>query len=157
MQGVAERGRDCVLYSKTGIVGVVQCKKYAARMSRPQVLKEVLKFILFATLDKSILPDLNNFEYWLYVSNDLTGPAIDLVFSFATELQKDVASGNVNKYVGDLVAEYEAFSCYVGALPIADVLDLLNGIRLSVCNATDLTNRIYKQQAILSTFFRHQN
>jgi len=90
----------------------------------------------------------------LYVSNDLTGPAIDLVFSFATELQKDVASGNVNKYVGDLVAEYEAFSCYVGALPIADVLDLLNGIRLSVCNATDLTNRIYKQQAILSTFFR---
>lgn len=72
MQGVSERGRDCVLYNQGKVAGLIQCKKYTGRLTKPQALKEIIKFLLFATLDESLLPDPDNFEYKLYVSNDLT-------------------------------------------------------------------------------------
>jgi hypothetical protein len=154
MQAVAERGRDCVLYRDNIVAGLVQCKKYASRLSRPQVLKELIKFLLFATLERSILPDPENFEYKLYVSNDLTGPAITLIHSYKSEIENELSSGNIAQYIDEVVAEYESFACYRGNPPVADVVALLKSIHVSACNATDLTNRIYKQQALLSSFFR---
>jgi len=123
MQAVGERGRDCVLYSNEAVAAVVQCKKYANRLSRPQVLKELIKFLLFSTLDQSILPDPNNFEYKLYVSNDLSEPAITLINSYTSEIQKDISSNNIFKYVSDLVAEYESFSAYRNHPPVKNVVE----------------------------------
>ncbi|MFV8646195.1 hypothetical protein, partial [Ralstonia pseudosolanacearum] len=37
MQGVGERGRDCILYFESNVRGLVQCKKYEARLTKPQV------------------------------------------------------------------------------------------------------------------------
>lgn len=156
MQAVGERGRDCVLYSNEAVAAVVQCKKYANRLSRPQVLKELIKFLLFSTLDQSILPDPNNFEYKLYVSNDLSEPAITLINSYTSEIQKDISSNNIFKYVSDLVAEYESFSAYRNHPPVKNVVELLKRIRVSYCTSTDLTTRIHHQKNILNNFFRVQ-
>lgn len=156
MQAVGERGRDCVLYSSQSVAGVVQCKKYTGRFSRPLLLKELIKFLLFAQLDQSILPDPDNFEYKLYVSNDLTEPAIALIYSYQAELKKEIGDGSISKYVVDVVAEYESFAAYRDKPPVADVLALLQRIRVSSSNATDLTNRVHRYQDILTSFFRVQ-
>jgi hypothetical protein len=46
MSGVGEKGFDSTLYLNNKIVGLVQCKKYKTRLTKPLVIKEFLKFEL---------------------------------------------------------------------------------------------------------------
>jgi len=154
MQAVSERGRDCVLYSSQSVAGVVQCKKHTGRFTRPLLLKELIKFLLFATQDQSILPEPDHFEYKLHLSNDLTEPAIALIYSYSAELKKEITGGNIAKYVEEVVAEYESFAAYRDSPPVDKVIDLLQRIRVSKSNATDLTSRVHRYQDILTSFFR---
>ncbi|BFN30981.1 hypothetical protein VHTUMSATKI_11760 [Vibrio harveyi] len=153
MQGVAERGRDCSLYNKGTVSGLIQCKKLNARMSKPPVLKEIIKFLLFSILDDELLPDPNNFEYHLYLANDLSEPANTLFQSYNTEIEKEISSGNIDDYVKIVVKDYEAFKSFIGEEPIGDVISLLRKIKISFSNSTDLTARIYKNEKLLSLFF----
>lgn len=153
MQGVSERGRDCVFY-KNGIVsGLIQCKKYASRLSRPQAIKEIVKFLLFSTLDGDLLPDTDNFEYKLYVSNDFTEPTISLIHSYGSEINKEIEQGNIDKYIDDVVNDYESFSTYKKNLPLDKIKELLKKIKITSSNATDLSSRIYRHDNLLSLFF----
>ncbi len=156
MQAVGERGRDCVLYNNQSVVGLVQCKKYTGRLSRPLLLKEIIKFLLFAKLDQSILPNPDNFEYKLYISNDLTEPAVALIYSYPLELKKEIKNENISKYVAEVVNEYESFAAYRHKPPVAHVIALLQRIRVSSSNATELTSRVHRYQDILTSFFRVQ-
>ena len=153
MQGVGERGRDCILYSHDTICGLIQCKKYTGRVSRPQVIKEIVKFLLYSIDDKSLLPNPQKFEYKLYVSNDLTGPAIVLINSFAKEIQSEISSGKINKYIEDIVEEYESLSKFRENPPFDDVVNLIQVISVSSSNAIDLSERIYRKNHILKMFF----
>jgi hypothetical protein len=153
MQGVSERGRDCVFYNHGNVSGLIQCKKYAARLSRPQSIKEMLKFILFSTLDNTLLPDPDNFEYKLYVSNDFTEPTLSLINSYSKEIDKEIDDGNIDKYIEEVVNDYESFSCYKDNLPLGNVKALLKKIKLTSSNATDLSSRVYRYDNLLSMFF----
>jgi len=153
MQGVSERGRDCVLYKNGVVSGLIQCKKYKARLSRPQTIKEILKFLLFSTLDDSLLRDPDNFEYKLYVSNDFAEPTIAFIHSFETEVEKEISEGNIDKYIDEIINEYESFSSYKENRPKDRTKEILRKIKLTSSNATDLSSRIYRQDNILSMFF----
>lgn len=153
MQGVSERGRDCVLYKDGIVAGLVQCKKYAGRLTRPQVLKEIVKFALFAVQDSSIIPNRDAFEYKIFVSNDLTEPAIALVHSYETEVEAEITAGNLTKYATEIVEEYESFAPFRGAPPIEEVLAIVRSIRPTCSNASDLSTRIYGNEEILKSFF----
>lgn len=153
MQGVAERGRDCVLYNNSKIVGLVQCKKYNGRLTKPQTIKEIMKFILFSILDKTILPDPNNFEYNLYVSNDLNGVTIELLSSFNDRIKDEFTNGNIEKYTDDLINEYESFKSFKGNIPLQEIQNLLTTIKVTYQNGIDLTSRILNNSNVLSMFF----
>lgn len=153
MQGVAERGRDCVLYHNSKIVGLVQCKKYNGRLTKPQTIKEIIKFILFSILDKTILPDPNNFEYNLYVSNDLNGVTIELLSSFNDRIKDEFKNGNIEKYTNDLISEYESFKSFEGNIPLLEIQNLLTKIKVTYQNGIDLTSRILNNSNVLSMFF----
>ncbi len=153
MQGIGERGRDCVLYSEEHVSGIVQCKKYKARLSRPAVLKEIVKFLLFSTLDKKILPNPKKFEYQLFVSNDLSEPAIQLIKEFHSEIQEEIKLGNIGKYIDELIEEYKSFSDYKRTPPLQDIIELLSQIKIVYFNCSDLSLRIYNYPDILTTFF----
>lgn len=153
MQGVSERGRDCVLFNNGKVCGLVQCKKHQGRLTRPLVIKEITKFLLFSTLDSDILPDSKNFEYKLYVSNDFTETAIKLIHSFKSEIRLEIKSGNVDKFINELIEEYESFSTYKKNPPSEQINELLMNISVSSSNAIDLTARINKYSEILNLFF----
>ena len=57
MQGVGEQGRDCCLYKDGQVAGVAQCKKYKERLTKPSVIKEILKFLMYSIVDNTIFPD----------------------------------------------------------------------------------------------------
>lgn len=153
MQGVAERGRDCTLYKGDSVCGLIQCKKYSGRVTRPQLIKEIVKFLLFSIADRSLLPDPDTFEYKIYVSNDLTEPAIVLVHSFSTEIDLEISSGAIGRYAKEIVDEYESFSAFRGSPPITELEELLRRISITSSNATDLSARIYRKDHILKMFF----
>lgn len=153
MQGVSERGRDCVLYSKERVAGLVQCKKYHGRLSKPQVIKEILKFLMFSLLDKSILPEPESFEYKIYASNDFSEPAVNLIYAYKDEIEKEIASGKICEYLRGVIEDYESFSGYKNSPPLNEIEKLLKLIKVSSSNATDITMRIYNYDFVLSSFF----
>lgn len=153
MQGVGERGRDCVLYQESRIAGLIQCKKYIGRINKTQVLKELIKFALFALLDNAICPDPSQFNYYLYVSSDFTEPAIDLLFKYRDKIRIEISSGVTNKHLAGVVEEYEAFRPFRDNLPTGEVNEFLQKISVEASIGVDLTRRLYAQPEILRNFF----
>lgn len=153
MQGVSERGRDCVLYKNAIVTGLIQCKKYQSRITKPQVLKEILKFLLFSHIDNSILPNPEDFEYNLYISSDLTEPALLLFHSYKNEIENEIKSKNIERYLESIIEEFESFYLYKNNIPISYIYDMLRKITIRYSNINSLTERIYNNSNILDTFF----
>ncbi|HBE9116851.1 TPA: hypothetical protein KNG88_002541 [Citrobacter braakii] len=154
MQGVGERGRDCILYKGDEICGLIQCKKLAGRISRPMLLKEIIKFILFYLLDKSLIPNPKKFKYILFAANDLSEPALMLLNSHIKEINSEVSKGDFAAYVQQVSNEYESFLKFRINPPTKDVLKIFKSISLSYSNCVDLTSRIYYYSKLTSLFFK---
>ncbi len=107
MQGVGESGRDCVLYKNSIANGTIQCKKYNARISRPECATEIIKFVLFSMLDKTLLPNLNDFTYYFVASADFSGPASTLLDDFAKNI---LAETDLQKWTEEVIKQYKAFT-----------------------------------------------
>lgn len=152
MQGVGERGRDCVIYSNNEVVAVVQCKKYKSNITRPALLRELIKFLLHLTIDASLFSG-NNVKYLFYVSKSLTEPAIALTKQFSNEVLSDIKEGKVKGYIKGIVDEYASFEGYVGEEPYEKIESLLKLTTVEVCDQVDLSYRIQCKPNILQNFF----
>ncbi|EQA7754820.1 TPA: hypothetical protein ACXI7T_002282 [Acinetobacter nosocomialis] len=152
MQGVGERGRDCVLYDNQGVCGLIQCKKYSGRLTKPQILKELIKFALYSILDNSILPNIDSFKYIFYVSNDFTEPSLNLLFNNSIILD-DIENNIINKYIIELVEEYESFRPLRDNPPFENIYNILRRLKISGVNGSELTSRIQILPTILQSFF----
>lgn len=73
----ADKGRDVWLTNKEMPVGLVQCKREAAKFSLPATLKEIIKFLFYTELDKRLLPQPDDFTFYLALSNDPNGDVDD--------------------------------------------------------------------------------
>lgn len=105
MQGVGEQGRDSVLYKDKVITGVIQCKKYSTRISKPECIKEILKLVMYSFFDNSILPDENNFTYYFVASGGFSGPASEYLDKFNEEIAKEA---ELEKWFNELKEQYKA-------------------------------------------------
>ncbi len=152
MQGVGERGRDCILYDSQGVCGLIQCKKYSGRLTKPQILKELIKFALYSILDDSILPNINNFNYFFYVSNDFAEPCIDLLYKNQIILD-DIKNGTIEKFIIQVVEEYETFRPLRDNPPYDSIYNILKNLKISGVNGVELSNRIQMLPKILQNFF----
>lgn len=153
MQGVGERGRDCTLYMDSIPNGVIQCKKYSARLTLPQVLKELIKLLLHSILDRSIIPDSKNFTYYIYSSNDCTEQALKLIYGFSHEVDFHIKNGVIEKYAKDVIEDYEAFISFRNAIPMNELSKLLRAVNFQFSNSTDLSGRVSKYTDLLQEFF----
>ncbi|ROL94870.1 hypothetical protein BK636_01295 [Pseudomonas chlororaphis] len=154
MQGVGEKGRDCVLYQNGRIVGAVQCKNLKVRMTRPAVIKELIKFLLFALLDNQIMPNPKGFKYHLYVPGGLTGPAISLVSGFAEEIEREVSNGDLLQHLVTVASEFESFECFVDKPPLDKICETLRGLNFKAFEGADINNRLSQNNGVLSSFFQ---
>lgn len=153
MQGVGERGRDCTLYLDSISNGVIQCKKYSARLTLPQILKELIKLLLHSILDESIIPDPKKFTYYIYSSNDCTEQALKLIYGFSHEIDTHIKNGAIEKYAKDVSEDYEAFIEFRSAIPMDEISKLLKSIGFQFSNLSDLSGRVSKYTDLLQEFF----
>ena len=154
MQGVAERGRDCVLYQNGEVSGLIQCKKYQGRLTKPQILKELIKFSLFAIIDPTILPNREKFEYFLFVSYDLSEPASALIKSFKINIEQEISTNTFNNYIDEVINEYESFSSFTSNPPILEINDILGKIHVKYFNSTDLSFELNTNIKLAQIFFK---
>lgn len=82
MSGVRDKGRDCAL-TRNGIgTGLIQCKKYASPLSKQQFALEITKFVLYSIIDKKLLPDPEDFHYFIAPSSGFSLECSDFVDDF---------------------------------------------------------------------------
>lgn len=153
MQGVGERGRDCVLYSLGAVAGIIQCKNLNSRLSRPALIKEVVKFLLNSILDGGLIPDIRRFTYYIYASGDFSGPAIDLLCAFSSEILVEVGNGKLDGYVLSVVEDYEAFRCFKDCLPLGEIAERLKILSVKSVGPADMTMRLNFSTQVMNAFF----
>ncbi len=105
MQGVADRGRDIVVYSSEGIITkIIQCKHHGTKFTAPSLRKELLKLALHNYLDPSILGS-DSVVYELWCPSGITGPASEIINSWPRSwTPADLASD-----ADEVIESYTAF------------------------------------------------
>jgi len=92
MQGTGERGRDVVVYNNDRVETVVQCKLLRARMSKPEVVRELLKLALYDSLDPDILGD-GPVRYELWAPGGFAELGEDLIRQWPRSWTPEIVEG----------------------------------------------------------------
>lgn len=154
MKGVGERGRDCLLYRQGQVAGLVQCKKLQKKMSRPEVLEEIIKFMMFTLGEEELMPSPEVFEYHLYASGGYFEPAVTLLSSFNIESRVEIESGSVLRIIQSLKDKYATFRAYDEQVTFEHVRRLLHILSVKSYDGVDLNLSLASYPVVMSKFFR---
>jgi hypothetical protein len=151
MQGTKERGRDISLKLGSENVGLVQCKKYTKPLTRNELGKEILKFILFYLNDNQLISDLEKtFYYYIAVSSDIDEKGKNLI----SEVNDDrFDQDEICKWIEGLKKEYAAFKKIIFENQKEDILTTLEKINVIPLISTDLDARLARHGDIIKLFF----
>ncbi|WP_455917170.1 hypothetical protein [Pseudomonas cerasi] len=154
MKGVGERGRDCLLYRQGHVAGLVQCKKLQKKMSRPEVMEEIIKFLMFALSEDELIPKPEAFEYHLYASGGYFETAVTLLSSFSLESRLELKSGSALRIIQNLKEKYSTFRAYDEQIALEYVGRVLGVLTVKYYAGYDLNLSLASYPVVLSKFFR---
>lgn len=150
----ADEGRDILLLGGGAAPGVVQCKRRSAAMTRPAVLRELSKCILFCTLDTSTPPLSPHAHYFLSLTRDPAGTVLDFFEQparFLSSHPSDVAAA-----VRDTLEEYGSLHALDLDDAVSTVDRYLRLMTLHLLRPVDLHFWIAGKPGIARLFFRHR-
>jgi len=150
MQGVGERGRDCILLKNGATVGVIQCKRHKTNLDRGQVGKEIVKLLLHYSQDTNLIDNLNGFEYTMVVAYGFSEKALDLINSInANNYDKD----EIESWAIEVIKKTESLKT-VAFDSIKDIVfDALNEMKFIKSTPDNINLLIEKYSEIKSIFF----
>lgn len=105
MQGVAERGRDVIVFVGGKLREVIQCKRLAERMTAPAVRRELLKLAFHAFLAPAVIGN-GPIKYELWCPGSLTEPAAEIVATWPLSWTEVALEADAKEVLG----EYTKFS-----------------------------------------------
>ncbi|WP_339378351.1 AAA family ATPase [Vibrio splendidus] len=103
----ADQGRDVWFTHEGKPSGLIQCKREEKKYSRNDVLKEVIKFLLYSELSPSLLPQPTTFTYCLALSTDPKGEVDDFFEDPLTWLKSNKLE--VESVIKKVVKSYKSF------------------------------------------------
>ncbi|TVU61133.1 hypothetical protein FQP88_15125 [Vibrio atlanticus] len=103
----ADQGRDVWFTHEGKPSGLIQCKREEKKYSRNDVLKEVIKFLLYSELSPSLLPQPTTFTYCLALSTDPKGEVDDFFEDPLTWLKSNKLE--VESAIKKVVKSYKSF------------------------------------------------
>lgn len=153
MQGVAEKGMDCVLHLEGKNVGLVQCKNYQSKLSKPEAAREIIKFSLYYLLDNTLISEIDNFTYFLVASSGFNGVASLFLSSFNKSIEDEE---DLQKWVEEVISKYETFKA--AELTFDKVKDqlisVLKTIKVKKVTPEELNLKMEENPAISKRFFK---
>ena len=150
----ADAGRDILLLGGDAAPGVVQCKRLGAAMTRPAVLRELSKCILFCTLDTSSPPISPHAHYFLSLTRDPAGTVLDY-FAHPSRFLSSHPS-DVSAAVRDTLEEYASLHALAFDDAVSTVHRYMRSMTLHLLRPVDLYFWIAQESDIARRFFRHR-
>ncbi len=151
MPGVGEKGRDVKLTFKGINRGLVQCKKYKKRLTKPEIAKEIIKFILYSIKDEALIPDILNFTYYIATSTGYSSKAIDLLQDFNNEIVKEE---DLKKWTERVIKNTKSIISFEYDEIKPEFLEKISKLEVKYINPEDLERLLNKYQGIVPIFFK---
>ncbi len=133
MSGVADRGRDIMLYKSGVVAGTIQCKKHEKNISLNMLGEELTKFVLYALADPSLIPG-NDFTYYMASSGGFTNDCIDFIDQFS---RVAVEPSRVQSWI-EKNSKFQKLSNLGSGTVLTEVLEVFSRIRLKKITPADL-------------------
>ncbi len=132
----ADQGRDVWLTKDERPVGLIQCKKVKAGFTRPDTLREVIKFLLNVVLEPTLMPDPAGFRFILALASDPASTTTDFFDAPQTWL-----TANETELLGlatDVIKKYEAFSMLKIEAVMPGIRTALKNLKYELLRPVDL-------------------
>ncbi|TPE46257.1 NACHT domain-containing protein [Pontibacter mangrovi] len=150
MQGVGEKGMDCILLKDSVVKGTIQCKKYSKNLSDTLLLKEVIKFSINA-LQESIPISRDDFKYYIATSTGYTGKAINL-FTRIKEIDL-LDKYDIEEITTKVISQYKEFENIKYSDIKTELIKFIQNLNFVLIKPSDFNLWINEFPEIVETFF----
>jgi hypothetical protein len=102
-----DRGRDLLIHKGGRLTEIIQCKNLGAPMTKPAVIRELLKIALHSRLDPSILPgDASPIRVSMWCTGGFTEPAAQFIDNWPTNWP----DANLQGLFDEIIEKYKLLS-----------------------------------------------
>ncbi|WP_405331299.1 hypothetical protein [Fibrobacter sp.] len=147
MEGVGDQGRDVSFVLNGNIDGVVQCKNYKSKFTKPALIKEIIKTALFMKKEGT-LQYFN--KYWIAAPEGCTSEAQSLIRNFTSLIAKE----NIDVYFNQVRDDYEAFDGLDYANESSDLSNLFNRLQVFEITKVQLDSLLEKSPDVKRMHFK---
>lgn len=153
MSGVAEHGRDAVMYAKGEVRAIIQCKHTSVnnRMEKSTAAKEIIKFVLYAIEDTELIPSNGEILYYFVNSNSFKEEAQILLDNFNERI---IEEENLEIWANQVIKSYKKFKVKSYSEVKEKMISLFNRLKIQRVEREDIDVLISNQEDILSRFFQ---
>lgn len=150
----ADQGRDVWLTKDERPVGLIQCKKVKAGFTRPDTLREVIKFLLNVVLEPALMPAPAGFRFILALASDPASTTTDFFDAPHTWLAANEAE--LSGLVADVIKKYEAFSTLKIEAVLPGISTALKSLKYELLRPIDLDALLERIPSVRQRFFKVQ-
>ncbi len=151
MQGVGEKGIDCVLTQNNKFAAFIQCKKYSRNLSDTQILLELVKFSIHFFLNKKSYDTSKKFTYYIATSTGFTNKALNLPEILINE--NSLKSIDIKSYIIQNLKKYQEFNHLSADALENDIYNIINNFSYELIIPSDYNIWINKFPEVVNTFF----
>ena len=150
----ADAGKDILLLKDGSALGIVQCKRLSSPMTRPALLRELSKCILFSTIDSSTQRIPARAHYFLSLTKDPTGTVLDFFANPSQFLSSD--QSEVSTAVEVTLESYSSLNSLNVENASGTIYRYLQTMSLHLLRPLDLHSWIDSESGVATHFFRHR-
>lgn len=151
MQGVGEKGMDCILTKHQKIHAVIQCKKYSKNLSETIILEEIVKFAIHVFLDSKRFASPKQFKYFISTSTGYTASAIKMLEDIKEKTF--FKSRSIEPLIFKILKKYKEFEQINVKLVTAQLPEIIQGFTFELIRPSDYNSWINNFPEIVDTFF----
>ncbi|MFA0001268.1 AAA family ATPase [Vibrio lentus] len=148
----ADQGRDVWFTLKGKPSGLIQCKREEKKYSRNDVLKEVVKFLLYSELNPSLLLQPKTFTYCLALSTDPKGEVDDFFESPLAWFKSN--KSEVESVTKKVIKNYQSFKYTKSEDVIDSIYSNIKSLSYQLIRPHELNRWLDAHQSVRKRFFK---
>ena len=149
MKGVSDKGRDLLLQYENKNTGVIQCKRYESLINKSQLAREIIKFVLHAIQDKSLIDDSEKFTYYFIALSGFNDGAQKLLGDFKSILDEE----KLEAWTEEVIEENVGITIKSFKSVEQELAKIINGIKVEPITGDDLDQKLMNSKEIVPIFF----
>lgn len=150
MKGGSDKGRDLLLQNENKNVGIIQCKRYKELIQLPQLAREIIKFVLHAIQEDSLISEPSDFRYYFVALAGFNERAQSLLTDFNNAIIKE---SKLKDWVEEVIEENKSIKINQFEDIETDLKKILSKITVEPITGEDLDLKLKNNRNIVSIFF----